>query len=276
MGTSDAGDISSRAAVQFIGNATLLIRSAGFTVLTDPNFVRRGERIHIGYMMHTVRLTDPALQIRELPQLDLCVVSHIHEDHFDKVVQRELDKGLPIISTHQGASIIRKKGFTGTRPLWPWRSISVSKGNSTLRITAVPATHAPAPASAFFPSVIGSVLEFTDGGTGNTFRLYQSGDTLLYKGFEEIGRRFPQIDVAVLHLGGTRVGPLMVTMNAQQGLEAMRLLRPRTVLPVHHNDYPVMKESVEVFRSGAAQAGFGDRVVVLQHGETYNAPQTAG
>jgi L-ascorbate metabolism protein UlaG (beta-lactamase superfamily) len=276
MGTSDAGDISPRASVQFIGNATLLIRSAGFTVLTDPNFVRRGEQIHIGYMMHTVRLTDPAMRIRELPQLDLCVVSHIHEDHFDKIVQRELDKALPIISTHQGASIIRKKGFTGTRPLWPWRSVSVSKGNSTLRITAVPATHAPAPASAFFPSVIGSVLEFTDGGTGNTFRLYQSGDTLLYKGFEEIGRRFPDIDVAVLHLGGTRVGPLMVTMNAQQGLEAMRLLRPRTVLPVHHNDYPLMKEGVEVFRSGAAQAGLGDRVVVLRHGETYNAPQIAG
>lgn len=34
--------------VTFIGTATVLVRYAGFTVLTDPNFLHRGEHAYIG------------------------------------------------------------------------------------------------------------------------------------------------------------------------------------------------------------------------------------
>jgi hypothetical protein len=42
----------------FIGAATTLVRHAGFTVLTDPNFLHRGERVYLGNGRWTTRRTE--------------------------------------------------------------------------------------------------------------------------------------------------------------------------------------------------------------------------
>lgn len=52
--------------LHFIGTATTLIRYAGFTVLTDPNFLHRGERVYLGKGRCTTRRTDPATGIGDL------------------------------------------------------------------------------------------------------------------------------------------------------------------------------------------------------------------
>ncbi len=83
--------------VQFIGNATLLIRYGGLTLLTDPNFLHRGQRAHLGYGLVSRRLTEPAVDVADLPHADLdaVVLSHLHGDHFDRVARRHLDRGCP-------------------------------------------------------------------------------------------------------------------------------------------------------------------------------------
>ena len=81
----------------FVGTATVIIRYAGFTILTDPNFLHKGDHVHLGYGLTSERLTNPAIDIEELPPLDLCVLSHMHEDHFDRLVEEKLDKALPIV-----------------------------------------------------------------------------------------------------------------------------------------------------------------------------------
>src|SRR5260370_16109769 len=72
-----------RGSIFFVGTATVIIRYAGFTILTDPNFLHRGDHAHLGYGLHTTRITNPAIEMSELPPLDLVVLSHMHEDHFD-------------------------------------------------------------------------------------------------------------------------------------------------------------------------------------------------
>ncbi len=47
-GTPAAMDDAYTGGLCFIGTATTLIRYAGFTVLTDPNFLHRGERVYLG------------------------------------------------------------------------------------------------------------------------------------------------------------------------------------------------------------------------------------
>jgi hypothetical protein len=42
----------------FVGNATLLIRYAGFTILTDPNFLHAGDHAHLGYGLTSTPLED--------------------------------------------------------------------------------------------------------------------------------------------------------------------------------------------------------------------------
>jgi hypothetical protein len=41
----------------FVGNATVLIRCAGFTILTDPNFLHAGDHVHLGYGLTSPRST---------------------------------------------------------------------------------------------------------------------------------------------------------------------------------------------------------------------------
>lgn len=49
--------------IYFIGNATVLIRYAEFTILTDPTFIHMHEKVSLGFGMHTTRLTNPAIDI---------------------------------------------------------------------------------------------------------------------------------------------------------------------------------------------------------------------
>lgn len=50
------------------------------------------------------RLEEPALRLRELPPVDAIVLSHMHGDHWDRVAQRGLDHGLPVVTTPHAAT----------------------------------------------------------------------------------------------------------------------------------------------------------------------------
>src|SRR5699024_1580223 len=95
----------------FVGNATVLMRCGGFTVLTDPTFVHRHEKVPLGYGLSTTRLTDPAIDIADLPPLDLVLLSHFHGDHFDQAAEEGLDKDIPIVTTRQAAAQLAERGF---------------------------------------------------------------------------------------------------------------------------------------------------------------------
>jgi L-ascorbate metabolism protein UlaG (beta-lactamase superfamily) len=189
-----------QASVYFIGNATTLIRCGAFTILTDPTFIHMHEQVSIGYGMHSTRLTNPAMDILELPPLDLVLLSHFHGDHFDQVAERELDKSLPIVTTPHAAKELKARGFHNTHPLDTWSSWKGSKGQAELRITAMPGRHGPPLSELVLPDVMGSLLEFeVPGLVRSTF--YITGDTLVFDDIKEIPRRYPEVDLALLHLG---------------------------------------------------------------------------
>src|SRR5437764_6495218 len=100
-----------RGSIFFVGTATVIIRYAGFTILTDPNFLHRGDHVHLGYGLRSKRLTDPAIELEQLPGIDLVLLSHMHEDHFDRVVQERLDRKLPIVTTPHAAGELSELGF---------------------------------------------------------------------------------------------------------------------------------------------------------------------
>lgn len=252
----------------FVGNATVLIRCKGLTILTDPTFVHRHERVPLGYGLSTTRLTDPALEIADLPPLDLVLLSHFHGDHFDQVARRELDPSLPVVTTPQSADQLHDIGFHHTQALETWEDLEVRKGATTLRITACPGRHGPGVADLVLPDVMGSILEFAREGDPETRRLYVSGDTLLYDDLEEIPRRFPDIDVGLFHLGGTKVLGIMVTMDGEQGTAAVELVAPTTALPVHYDDYDVFTSGLEDFVEHARARGLSHRIQPWQRGDT--------
>ncbi len=62
---------------------------------------------------------------------------------------------------------------------------------------------------------------------------------------------------------------IMVTMDAQQGVEAMRIVDPRTAIPIHYNDYEVFESPLEDFKQAVNEVGLEDKVHYLAHGDTY-------
>jgi L-ascorbate metabolism protein UlaG (beta-lactamase superfamily) len=254
--------------VTFIGTATVLIRYGGFTILTDPNFLHAGQHAYLGLGLRSQRLTDPAMTITELPDIDFVVLSHHHGDHFDDVAAEHLDKHLPIITEPHSARKLRKQGFERALELRTWDSQPVEKGGAHVRVTAMPGKHAPQPLQSLLPPVMGSMLEFGRGDEP-TFRLYITGDTLLHDGLHHIPERYPDIDLCLIHLGGTRVAGILLTMDAEQGVKALQLIEPATAVPIHYDDYTVFKSPLEDFKAAAAAASLRTEIHYVGRGDTY-------
>jgi L-ascorbate metabolism protein UlaG (beta-lactamase superfamily) len=284
---SSSSTSSTTGSVFFIGNATVLIKYAGFTILTDPTFIHMHEKVPLGYGLDTTRLTNPAMEINQLPLLDLVLLSHFHGDHFDQVAIRELDKLLPIVSNSHAVDELSIRGFTNTKKLDTWENITFTKKDNNnndveLQITAMPGRHGPFPVAMFLPKVMGSILDFkikgyrNDSNSNNNshnnnqlFRIYITGDTMVFDDIKEIPKRYPNVDLALLHLGGTTIMGIMLTMDAKEGLEMFNIINPKKVIPIHYNDYDVFKSPIEDFQAKVKEAGIEDHVFYLKHGETY-------
>jgi L-ascorbate metabolism protein UlaG (beta-lactamase superfamily) len=260
-------EMTGRAAIRFIGTATTLIRLGPFTILTDPNFLHRGSYAYLGYGVVSKRLTEPALQPEDLPALDLLLLSHLHGDHFDRVAMARLPSDVAIGTTGHAARALRRRGFRRAAGLANWTTKPLAKADAQLRVTAVPARHARGAVQAALPPVTGFVVDLVLGDGERAFRLYVSGDTVLVDDLAEIPRRFPGIDAALVHLGGTRILGLLLTMDAEQGVEFLRIVRPSVALPIHHDDYGVFRSPVSDFEALMAERLPGQSTIVLRRGE---------
>jgi L-ascorbate metabolism protein UlaG (beta-lactamase superfamily) len=223
----------------------------------------------LGYGLTSERLTNPALDITELPPIDFCILSHYHGDHFDRIAEEQLPKDLPIITTEHAAGELKEKGFTATIALDTWDSVRASKSGALVQVTSMPGKHGPAMTDLLLPPVMGSMLDFQEEGKRPILRLYITGDTLVHDDLHEIPRRYTDIDLALFHLGGTRIMGVLLTMDAEQGVEAIRIINPRELIPIHYNDYDVFKSPLDDFKRAVEAAGFADRVKYLSHGESY-------
>lgn len=271
-----AGADFSKGSIFFVGTATVILRYAGFTILTDPNFLHAGDHVHLGYGLTAERLTNPAMEIEQLPPLDFVVLSHYHGDHFDRIAEERLRKDVPIVTTEHAASELKDKGFTAPVALDTWDAVTVEKGGARVRVTSMPGRHGPPVVEKFLPPVMGSMLEFESAAGRAALRLYITGDTLVFDDLNEIPKRYPDIDLGLFHLGGTTIMGILLTMDAEQGVEAVKIINPRKVIPIHYNDYEVFKSPLEDFKRAADAAGLAERMIYLSHGETYDFEVPAG
>ena len=253
----------------FVGNATVLLRWGDITVLTDPNFLHAGQRAYLGHGLWTRRLLEPAIPVEELPPIDLVVLSHLHGDHWDRVARRHLPPTTPVVTTpHASRRLQAFQGFRRSLGLATWESWAYTQGDTFVRVTAAPGRHARGPAQLLLPPVMGSVLELGRDGTVER-RVYLTGDTLMYPFVHEVAGRFPDLDVAVVHLGGTKVlGRLLVTMDGAQGAELVEAVRPGRVVPVHYDDYEAFTSGLDDFLSAVRRKGLDSRVELVDRGQT--------
>ncbi len=84
--------------------------------------------------------------------------------------------------------------------------------------------------------------------------IYHAGDTGIFLDMELIGRLSP-LDVALLPIGGN------FTMDAQDALEAAKMLKPKCAIPMHYGTFPVIETDPQTFVSLCQDAGIEAKVV---------------
>jgi L-ascorbate metabolism protein UlaG (beta-lactamase superfamily) len=249
----------------FVGTATTIQRLGSFTLLTDPNFLHRGQRAYLGKGLWSRRLTEPSMRVDQVPEVDAVVLSHLHGDHFDRVARRGLDRRYPILTTDAAARRLRSWGFDAAgMPTWDTRVLT--RPDEQLTIHALPGVHGRGVMRPLLPPVMGSLLEHEAQGTRR--RVYVTGDTLTGPHLDEIARRFAPVDTIVAHLGGTRVLFHTVTMDAPQGVQLLRQVPSGRTIPVHYDDYRVFRSPVEDFVAAVSRSGLDTRVEVPARGAT--------
>ncbi len=250
----------------FIGTATTLLRIGPFTLLTDPNFLHRGQRAYLGKGLWSRRLTDPAMTVEDLPGLDAVVLSHLHGDHFDRVAKAGLDRSAPVLTTPAAARRLSSWGFT-TVALPTWSEHVLTRGDDVLTAQSVPGVHALGVMRALLPTVMGTVLTYQRAGV-RQLSLYLTGDTMTGAHLDAIRERHPELDGAVVHLGGTRVLGALVTLDGEGGRRLLETVQPGYAVPVHHDDYGVFRSPLRDFTSALAGTPFAARVRYVERGAT--------
>jgi L-ascorbate metabolism protein UlaG (beta-lactamase superfamily) len=102
----------------WLGHSTVLLKMDGFTIITDPVFSTHAG-FHFGPLKLGVkRLVAPALELAEIPRVDLVILSHAHMDHFDLPSLRKLEgRGTPVLTAPHTTDLLRVDRYGWVREL---------------------------------------------------------------------------------------------------------------------------------------------------------------
>ncbi len=173
------------------------------------------------------------------------LVSHMHADHFgDTEVIAKVNEAT-VISTAEVAGYCAGKGLKthkmhiGGKHAFPFGWVKLT-----------PALHGSGIAGGL---ACGFLIDFY----GKT--VYFAGDTGLFSDMQYIGNHHP--DVALLPIGDN------FTMGPDDALECAGLVKARTVIPMHYNTWPQIKQDPEAFRT-AVETKTESKVIILAPGES--------
>jgi L-ascorbate metabolism protein UlaG (beta-lactamase superfamily) len=238
----------------WLGHATVLLRIGGKTILTDPVLCNR---VGIGLGLVTGgprRHVAPALTIRELPPIDLMLISHAHFDHLDRPTLARLDKKIPVITAGHTGDLIRDLGFRRVTELRWGESLAVDG----LKVTAQKVAHWGA--RTFYDSHRGFNAYLLEGGDR---RVLYGGDTAYHEFFKDVGK----VHLAVLGIGG--YDPYLASHATPEQAWAMaNHLNADYLLPMHHSTFRLSHEPTAepIERLLNVAGGNAGRVVLTQVG----------
>jgi L-ascorbate metabolism protein UlaG (beta-lactamase superfamily) len=183
---------------------------------------------------------------------DFILVSHGHGDHLGDTVSIATRTGALVIANYEIASYCQGQGCKA-HPLHIGGSREFSFGRVKLTI----AHHGSSfPDGRYAGNPCGFLLTI-----GKT-KIYDAADTGLFYDMKLIGEE--GIDVALVPIGDN------FTMGPDDALRAAKLIKPKTLIPMHYNTFELISQDAKSFAARVKKALPRTKVVPLKPGEAFS------
>jgi L-ascorbate metabolism protein UlaG (beta-lactamase superfamily) len=219
------------ARVTWFGHAAFQLDLAGKTILIDPWLD--------GNPLSPIKASD-------ISRADIIYVTHDHSDHLGDAIAICKRTGATFVSTFELGNYAGENGIKDIIGF----NIGGCAEVKGIKLHMVQAFHTSSKGA---PT--GVVIE----GEGKT--IYHAGDTGLFMDMKLIGQLYKP-NLALLPIGG------YYTMGASEAAEAVRLLKPKVVIPMHYKTFPVLAQTADEFVKKVRKRA-RVKVVVLNPGESF-------
>lgn len=223
------------ARITYYGHSVIWLEVAGYRLLFDP-FITG----------------NPLCPVQpEALHPDYILLTHAHGDHWGDTIAIARRTGAMVIGIWEIYDYLQKQGISNAHPM----NLGGRRQFPFGRLTMTIAHHSSSfPDGTYGGHPAGFLLE----SEGKIF--YNAGDTALSYEMRLLGERY-RIDVAFLPVGDN------FTMGPEDALIAAEWLKPRLVVPIHYNTFPVIEVDIEAFAQQLREKGI--EVRPLRPGEGF-------
>jgi L-ascorbate metabolism protein UlaG (beta-lactamase superfamily) len=215
---------SDRLNVTWLGHSSLMINIDGYKILTDPVFEKR-----VSVFGPTRFNGEVPLNIRQIPKIDVVIISHDHYDHLNKYsVQRLIEKSDKFVVPLAVGSRLIQWGVPKDKIVeldW-WQEY---RFDENLMLASTPAQHFSGRGltdrnkTLWASWVIQTPLH----------NLFFSGDSGYFGGFKQIGDKYGPFDMTFIECGAYNESWSQVHMFPEQTVQAHLDLKGKVLQPIH-------------------------------------------
>ena len=258
--------------VTWLGHASFIIRLGGKSVLTDPFLSEVAGPLGFG----PKRYVPSPLAGKDMPQVDVIIVSHNHYDHLDApaIESYRFKAATQVIVPLGMGPFFTERGYARVSEADWWQSWN----QDDLTITTLPAVHFSG--RGLFDR--NETLWASFAIVSDEQRVWFSGDTANGPVFTEIGKRSGPFDLALIAIGAYEPRNIMQAAHAtpEEAVEIARSVGAAKAIGMHWGTIRLTPEdpfeAPVRFRQAAIDQGFGEaNAWILKIGETRSLESTA-
>ena len=245
----------------WLGHSTVLMKIDGYTIITDPVFSTRAG-LHLGPVTLGVkRLVAPPLAMKQLPKIDLVLLSHAHMDHFDIPSLRRLEHRSTNVVTASRTGDLLRVGQYGAVHEVGWgqeqrvgpatvKGLEVNHWGARLRTDT-------------YRGYNGYLLQM------GRYRVLFAGDTADTKKLTKAAGT-KRLDMIIMPIGAYNPW-VRFHCTPEQAWRMSQEARAELFFPVHHSTFQLSREPANepLERLHAAAGPEDKRIIVHEIGEEY-------